>query len=80
MPLGGRVAAPGPGRALAAGMTTQAHEWTSFETLAQTRAPEASRATAKAKTRAPRLPNARGEHDMLADVTGAAREKLVDDT
>jgi hypothetical protein len=61
-------------------MTTQAHEWTSFETHAQTRAPQSSRATAKAKTRAPRLPIARVEHVMLADVTGAAREKLVDDT
>lgn len=61
-------------------MTTQAHEWTSFETPTRTLAPQPARAAAGAKARAPRLPIARVEHLMLADVTGAAREKLIDDT
>jgi hypothetical protein len=53
-------------------MTTQAPEWMSFE------APAAEKSHAKA--RAPRLPIARVEHFMVADVEGAAYDKLVDDT
>jgi len=55
-------------------MTMQAQGLASFEALTGMRAP------AKAKARAPRLPIARVEHFMLADVAGEAREKLVDDT
>jgi hypothetical protein len=57
-------------------MTVQAPEWMSFEAPAAAPAREA----APAKARAPRLPIARVEHLMVADVKGAAYEKLVDDT
>jgi hypothetical protein len=57
-------------------MTTQAQDWMSFEVPAPARA----RATSPAKARAPRLPIARVEHVMIADVKGAAYDKLVDDT
>lgn len=59
-------------------MTMQARGWESFDSL--TPAPRTSRAPAEAKARAPRLPIARVEHFMLADLAGAERERLVDDT
>ena len=59
-------------------MTMQARGWASFDSLTQ--APRTSREPVEAKARAPRLPIARVEHFMLADLAGAEREKLVDDT
>ena len=59
-------------------MTMQARGWASFDSL--THAPRTSRAPVEVKARAPRLPIARVEHFMLADLAGAEREKLVDDT